>query len=183
MPLLYGARLPVQGECSVSEDDLKPSKTRRKKDMHALQDLGEALVGFSSEQLASLDIPEGLREAALEAKRITKHEARRRQMQYIGRLMRDVDTAPIRDKLDEIQGRSHTATAALHRAERWRDRLLEDEAAFTAFAEEYPGADMQALRACVREARKERDAQRPIRHFRELFKLIRNIDDNRHGPE
>lgn len=167
----------------VSEDDLKPSKTRRKKDMHALQDLGEALVGISAEQLASLDIPESLREAVAQAKRINKHEARRRQMQYIGRLMRDVDTTPIRDKLDELQGRSHGATAALHRAERWRDRLLEDDGAFTLFAQEYPTADLQALRACVREARKERESQRPIRHFRELFKLIRQIDESSHAPE
>jgi ribosome-associated protein len=163
----------------MSEDDLKPSKTHRKKEMHALQDLGEALVDFSAEQLAAVDIPDSLREAVREAKRLRKHEAKRRQMQYIGRLMREVDTAPIRAKLEEIEGRSTGATAALHRMERWRDRLLEDESAFTAFAQEYPAADLQALRTCVRETRKEREAQRPPRHYRELFKLLRSIDEDR----
>lgn len=168
----------------MSDDELKPSKTRRKKDMHELQDLGEALLTFNAEQLAAVDIPDSLREAVIEAKRITKHEAKRRQMQYIGRLMRDVDGTPIRAKLDEIQGRSAGATAALHRIERWRDRLLEDEGAFTAFAQEYPHADLQALRACVRETRKEREAQRPPKHYRELFKLLRAIDEDRaHAQE
>lgn len=155
----------------------KPSKTRVKKDMHALQDMGEALVALSTEQIESIDMPDSLREAVLDARRIRKHEARRRQMQYIGRLMRDVDPSPIRAKLEELEGRSQSATAALHRAERWRDRLIEDDEAFTAFAAEFPGADLQALRNFVRETRKDRAAERPQRHFRELFRLIRETID------
>ena len=92
-------------------DDQKPSKTSRKKDMHALQSIGEALVELSNEQLATVDMPESLRDAVVEAKRMhNKHEALRRQMQYIGRLMRDVDSTPIRARLDELAGRSATAT-------------------------------------------------------------------------
>lgn len=158
-------------------DDEKPSKTRRKKDMQALQAIGEALVELSAEQLAAVEIPEILRDAVLEAKRLNRHEARRRQMQYIGRLMRDVDPAPIRAKLDEYAGHSALATAALHRAERWRDRLLEDDEALTEFARSYPHAELQAVRAIVREARKERAAEQAPRHYRELFRLIRQIDD------
>lgn len=157
-------------------DDEKPSKTRRKKDMHELQALGEALVELSAERLGAVDIPADLRDAVTEARRITKHEARRRQMQYIGRLMRDVDPAPIRAKLDEWNGQSRDATAALHRVERWRERLLADDDALTEFARAYPGAALQPLRACLREARKEREAQKPPRHFRELFHLIKSID-------
>src|SRR5262245_19746567 len=109
----------------MSDEELKPSKTRRKKDMHALQDLGAALVELSAERLEAVDMPDNLREAIVEARRLHKqHEARRRQLQYIGRLMRDVDATPIRAKLEEWQGRSSAATAALHRIERWRDRLL-----------------------------------------------------------
>lgn len=79
------------------EQDIAPSKTRRKQEMHALQDIGEQLVELNSKQLAELDLPEALMDAIVEAKRLRKHEARRRQMQFIGKLMREVDTAPIRE--------------------------------------------------------------------------------------
>lgn len=164
-------------------DDEKPSKTRRKKDMHALQSLGEALVELSPEQLQSVEIPESLRDAVLDAKRLNKHEARRRQMQYIGKLMRGVDAGPIRAKLDEYAGRSAVATAALHRAERWRDRLMDDEQAFSEFAQAYPHADLQPVRTAVREARKERAAERPPRHYRELYRLIKAIDESRNQAD
>lgn len=154
-------------------DDERPSKTRRKKDMHALQDLGESLVELPAERLAQVALPEALRDAVLEASRLTRHEARRRQMQYIGRLMRDIDPAPIRAKLDEWRGRSREATALLHAAERWRERLLADDGALTAFANEHPGADLQALRAAIRETRRSQAAGAPPRHFRELFRLVR----------
>lgn len=161
-------------------DDEKPSKTRRKKDMHALQSLGEALVELRPEQLEGVEMPEALRDAVLEAKRLSnKHEARRRQMQYIGKLMRDVDATPIRAGLDELAGRSVGATAALHRVERWRDRLIEDEQALNDFAQAYPQADLQPVRTAVREVRKERAAERAPRHYRELFRLIKAIDESR----
>ena len=105
------------------EDAERPSKTRRKKDMHELQALGERLVELSSAQLAQVDMPDDLRDAVLEARRITGREGRRRQLQYIGRLMRDIDPAPIRAKLDEWHGQSREATAQMHAIERWRERL------------------------------------------------------------
>jgi ribosome-associated protein len=153
--------------------DDAPSKTQRKQEMHALQALGERLAALNAAQLASLDLPERLREAIADAQAIRSREAHRRQLQYIGRLMREVDPAPIRAQLEVWDGRSAAATAAHHRAERWRVRLLEDDAALTEFAREHPGADLQRLRACVREARRERLAGRDPRHFRELFRLIR----------
>jgi len=167
----------------MEQDDLerddRPSKTRRKQDMHALQALGAALVALGPGQLAAIDMPESLREAVLAAKRIASREARRRQLQYIGRLMRAVDPAPIRAKLDEWRGQSREATAALHRLERWRGRLLADERALTEFATEFPGADLQRLRALVRNARDEqaggeRDGK-PPRAFRALFREIKAI--------
>ncbi len=119
--------------------------------MHALQDLGVTLVELSTAQLAAVELPDDLRDAVLEARRITGREGRRRQMQYIGRLMRDIDPAPIRAKIDEWHGQSREATAQMHAVERWRERLLADDAALTEFANEHPGIDLQALRALIRE--------------------------------
>jgi ribosome-associated protein len=150
-----------------------PSKTQRKHAMHALQELGERLVSLSDERCAALHLPEALREAVNAAKRIRSREGLRRQMQFIGRLMRDTDPDPIRAKLAEWDGQSHAATALHHRLERWRERLLADDAALTEFARAHPGVDLQRLRACVRETRKEQRANKPSRQFRELFRLIR----------
>ncbi len=172
----------------MQDDDLPPSgtsKTRRKKDMHELQALGERLVTLNREQIEALDIPEALREAVEESHSITKHEARRRHMQFIGRLMRDVDPEPIREKLREWDGQSTEHTALLHRAERWRDRIIEDERAVQEFAAELGprGAQVnwQALRTQAKEARREREANRPPKHYRELFRDIRALLEARPG--
>lgn len=155
------------------EEQERPSKTQRKQAMHELQALGARLVGLNDERLAAVDLPEQLREAVLEARRIRSREGRRRQLQYIGKLMREIDPAPIRARFEAWDGQSIVATAAHHRAERWRERLLDDEGALTDFARECPGADLQRLRACVREARKDRLAGKPSRHYRELFRLVK----------
>jgi ribosome-associated protein len=153
----------------------KPSKTQRKRAMHELQALGERLVGLNPEQLAAVALPEGLHDAVEQAQHITKHEARRRQMQYIGRLMRDVDPEPIREKLRAWDGISTEETARVHRIERWREELLEDDGAFGALARAHPGIDTQRVRALVRNAREERGAGRPPRAYRELFRMLRDI--------
>src|SRR3954462_580079 len=129
------------------------SKTKRKQEMHELQALGAALVSLPEAQLRELSLEVPLREAVLEAKRIKSHEAKRRQMQYIGRLMRDVDPAPLRERLEAIPGHSAHAAAQHRRLEAWRERLLADDAALTAFAAEYPEADLQAVRTLIRNAR------------------------------
>ncbi len=155
-------------------DQQAPSKTQRKRAMHALQALGERLVALNSERLAQLDLPEALREAVAAARRIRSREALRRQLQFIGRLMREVDPEPIRAQLEAWSGQSRAATVAHRRIERWRERLLADDADFAAFAREQPHADLQALRTCVRAARAEQLAGKAPRHFRELFRLIRD---------
>lgn len=149
------------------------SKTRRKQNMHELQELGERLTELNDTQLAALDIPDELREAAVDARRITKHEARRRHMQYIGKLMRSVDPSRIRDRMAEWDGVSVEATAALHHIERWRDQMVEDDAALAKFMSEHPRADSQRLRAMIRSVREDRAAGRPARQFRELFRELR----------
>ncbi|MBI4989646.1 MAG: DUF615 domain-containing protein [Rhodocyclales bacterium] len=154
----------------------RPSKSQRKREMHALQDMGAALVELSAERLARIDMPDALRGALLEAQRLTRHEARRRQMQYIGRLMRDVDPAPIREALDAINGASAIETARQHRLERLRERLLEDEAVLTEIGTAHPGADITRLRQLRRGALHEREAGKPPKNFRELFRLLREIE-------
>jgi ribosome-associated protein len=153
----------------------KPSKTERKRVMHELQALGERLIGLNSEQLAAIALPENLHEAVEQARRIRKHEARRRQLQYIGRLMRDVDPEPIREKLKVWDGVSTEETARLHRIERWREELLGNDGAIGALVHAHPGTDTQRLRALVRNAREERNSGRPPRAYRELFRALRDI--------
>lgn len=152
------------------------SKTRRKQEMHELQALGAALVELTEAQLRGLELDEELRRAVAEARRITSHEARRRQLQYIGRLMRDVDPAPIRARLEAIEGGSAEATARHKRLEQLRERLLGDDAALTDFLAAHPGADAQELRTLIRNARREQKEGRPPRAFRELFRALKSLD-------
>jgi ribosome-associated protein len=152
--------------------DARPSKTQRKKDMHALQALGEELVGLSRDQLAGIDLPDELREAIAFAHRVTSHEGRRRHMQYIGKLMRTVDADDIRAAIGRATGASRVAVALMHLAERWRDRLLADDEALTDFMAERPGADVQWLRATIRAARREHGAGQPPKHARVLYRWL-----------
>lgn len=158
------------------QDEL-PSKTRRKKEMLALQDLGAQLVELNAQQLETMQLPESLLAAVLETKRLSKHEAKRRQLQYIGRLMRDVDAAPIRDRLEQWRGQGREHTAQLHAIERWRDELLAADPALQRFLDEHPGADSQKLRALIRNARREQSAALPPKSFRELFRALRETID------
>lgn len=180
------------GDDPVADDrDLRPSKSQKKRDMTALQKLGEELVGYPAERVAKVELPETLRSAIDEARGIRDHEGRRRQMQYIGRLMRDVDVAPIRTALDAWVGASRAETAALHGLERWRERLIDDDEALAMFATEHTAAlapdTLQRLRQAIRACRRERDAadgQRASKHYRELFRLVRDVvGDDAPAPE
>ena len=157
----------------------RPSKSQRKRDMHALQGLGEALVELSAERLARIDMPDALRSALLETQRITSHGARRRQLQYVGRLMREVDVEPIREALAALNGASAAETARQHRLERLRERLLDDEATLTEIGNAFPGADLQRLRQLRRSALKEREQNKPPKSFRELFRVLRDLEEGK----
>jgi ribosome-associated protein len=143
--------------------------------MTALQELGAQLVDLNEQQLNSMLLPQELLEAVLEAKRLTKHEAKRRQLQYIGRVMRDIDAVPIRDRLEEWRGQGREHTAQLHTLERWRDELLAGDPALERFLGQYPGADSQQLRTLIRNARREQASALPTKSFRELFRVLREI--------
>lgn len=152
------------------------SKTKRKQEMHDLQKLGVELVGLSESLLDDMALGAPLLGAILAAKRIHSHGAKRRQMQYIGRLMRDVDAAPIRERLSMLKGESVQAAAAHRRLEALRSRLMEDDEALTEFAATHPAADLQGLRALLRNARKETKEGKPPRAFRELFRFLKDAD-------
>jgi ribosome-associated protein len=159
-------------------DDL-PSKSQRKRDMDALQDIGEELTQLNQQQLDSIDLPENLREAVLEARAMKRNEARRRQMQYVGKLMRQVDPLPIRAKIDGFLSVSTEHTAQLHHIERWRERLIDDPQAISEFIAAYPEADSQQLRTLIRNVITERERSKPPKHFRALFQMIRGLAEAR----
>lgn len=154
-----------------------PSKSQRKRESSALQDLGKALVQLPIERVQKLDLPDALRAAVLEAQRITSHGALRRQMQYIGRLMRDVDPDPIVEQLAAIRGASDTAKAEFHTLERWRERLLADDAALTDWLASHPHGDAQQLRQLIRNARREAADGKPPRASRALFRMLAELHE------
>jgi ribosome-associated protein len=152
----------------------RPSKTQRKKEMHALQALGQQLVDLSRDQLARVDLPDELREAIDFAHKVTSHEGRRRHMQYIGKLMRRVDAEEVRAAIGRATGASRAAVALMHLAERWRDRLLADEpGAWDELGSQVDPAVLRELRSLARQARAERAAERPPAAARKLFRRLR----------
>lgn len=167
---------PAHASDEDFDDDRGPSKSSIKREMHALQDLGEQLVALSPERLAKVPLPEALYEAIREAQRISKHGARRRQLQYVGKLMRNVDPEPIQAMLDVFNGVSKAEVARQHRLERLRSDFLEDEKVVGRIAEDWPEADIQHLRVLRRNALKEREQGKPPRAYREIFRILRDLD-------
>lgn len=154
----------------------RPSKSQLKRDSHELQALGEALAEMSAERLKKLDAPESLIEAVLEYKRTRSHEGRRRQMQYIGKLMRQADAEPLREAVAAMRVPAARETLALHQAEQWRETLIAGDEALTRWMAEHPESDAQQLRSLIRAARKEATGtpeQRHGRSYRELFQFIK----------
>ncbi len=162
----------------INEDDRTiPSKTQRKLAMEELQSLGEALVDLPAERLKKIDLSDELREAIGAAQRMTRlDEAKRRQMQYIGRLMRSTDIEPLRAALADARGESASETARLHRLERLRSELLADEKTIQEIATLYPAIDLQHLRSLRRATLKEQQQNKPPRNFRAIFQLLKEAD-------
>jgi ribosome-associated protein len=150
-----------------------PSKSQRKREASALQDMGTELVKLSREQLEKITLPDALLAEILEARRIRSHGALRRQMQYIGKLMREADAAAIAAQLAEVRGESNASKAAFHALEQWRERLMADDQAVTAWLASHPATDAQQLRQLIRNARKEAAENKPPKSSRALFRLLR----------
>jgi ribosome-associated protein len=153
----------------------RPSKSQRKRDMTELQDIGTRLVLLSADQLSEFNLPERLREAIEDAQRIRNFEGRRRQMQFIGKLMREVDAAPIRARLEQWDGAGQRETAQLRQIERWRDELLAGEDALTRFATTFPGCDLQNVRSLIASVQRDTALKKPPKHYRELFRAIGKV--------
>ena len=159
------------------EETTEVSKTRRKRAMEELQALGETLAELPAERLNKIELPEELREAIDLYQRMSrKDDARRRQVQYIGRLMRQVEEEPIRTALANTRGDSAIETARLHRIERLRTSLMEDEKALSKVLVTYPDIDLTHLRSLLRAARKEKEDNRPPRNYRAIFQLLKDAD-------
>ena len=158
------------------------SRTDLKRESEELQELGEALLGFGPDAFARLKLPGKLLEAVLEARRITARGGKRRQLQFIGKLMRQQDHGTIdaiRETLHMHHAVSARESAALHTAETWRDRLIADDGSLQHWLSEHPATDAQQLRALIRQARSDArterpgDAQRHGRAYRGVFQLVR----------
>jgi ribosome-associated protein len=140
--------------------------------MSALQALGEALLNVGPARRAELDLPERLVEALDATQRITHREARRRQLQFIGRLMRGIDAAPIRTRLAQWADAPNAEKARLHAVERWRERLLAEGEALDRLCAEHPAADRARLAALVDAVHAERAHGQPPRAYRTLFRAL-----------
>jgi ribosome-associated protein len=169
---------PFQPEEPSEWADERPSKSELKRQMHDLQQLGESLSELSEARVAKLDLPESLLDALAEFRRIRSFEGRRRQLQFIGKLMRQVDPDPIRESVAAAKLGSAKETLALHEAERWREELLASDDAITRWINAHPDTEPQPLRSLVRAARKDLLAVAPEarrgRPYRDLFQLIKN---------
>jgi ribosome-associated protein len=163
----------------AEEEARSPSKSQQKRDMHALQDLGEALVALDAKRFAGLadelELPERLVDAIVAARGITAWGGRKRQLQYVGKLMRDQDPAPIRQRL-ELWAQGHDIdTARQHALERWRERLLAEPDALDALAAEFPRLDRPRLRSLVSRVHEERSRGSPPHAYRELFRALKSL--------
>lgn len=157
------------------ETDEPISKTKLKAEADAQQALGVRLTELSKDKLEKLGLPEALMIAVLDTKKITANGAIRRHRQYLGRLMRDIDTAPIVEQLARWDGKNSAENAYFHGLERWRDRLIADQNAFSEFIALHPKTDSQRLRTLIRNAQKEQLANKPPKSSREIFKLLREV--------
>jgi ribosome-associated protein len=182
-----GSELDLELKRELKGGD-EPSRTDLKKESDELQKLGESLLDLRSELMSKVDLPEKLVDAVADAKRITNFEGKRRQMQFIGKLMRKLDDDVIdgiKAALQEQSQGSAQETLQLHLAEQWRDRLISEDEACGEWLQSFPSTDSQQLRALIRQARKDAPsitaasvsqglAPRQSRAYREIFQLVRS---------
>ncbi|RBA23901.1 ribosome biogenesis factor YjgA [Herminiimonas fonticola] len=174
---------PNRGSCGFQSTEFeqeyeRPSKSELKRQMTALQKLGEELIAEPRDRVKRVPMPEDVRDAILECQLIKDHEGRRRQVQYVGKKMRSLEEheiAAIQKMLDSWRGASKSETAALHAIERKRDKLLADDKALTVLLEQNPQLEAQHLRTLIRNARKEQAENKPPKAYRELFQILKSL--------
>jgi len=161
----------------IDPRELAPSKSRLKRDAHGLQKLGADLLDVPESEWVSLGLAEDLVSALREAKRLHSRGARKRQLQYIGKLMRDIDPEPILQYFRQLRLKARQQAQRQHELEGWRDRLIEEgDPALGAFLELHAQADRQHLRQLIRQAKKEHAENKPPKSSRALFRYIRDLD-------
>ncbi|OOF40163.1 hypothetical protein BKK47_04840 [Rodentibacter mrazii] len=162
-------------EDEEQEEIIWVSKSEIKRDAEELKQLGEKLVNLTKTNLTKVPLDDSLLEAVELAQRLQK-EARRRQLQYIGKLLRGIDVEPIRDALDKIENKHNQQQAILHKLEMLRDKLVEQgDTALTDLLNEYPTADRQQLRNLIRVAQKEKAQDKPLKAYREIYQVLKDL--------
>ncbi len=176
---------PNRGSCGYQSNEFepeydRPSKSELKRQMTALQKMGQELVDSARDRVKRVPMPEDVRDAILECQNITNHEGRRRQMQFVGKKMRTLDEAEvalIQKTIDSWKGASKSETAAMHSLERKREKLLAKDEALTELLAENPELDVQHLRTLIRNARKEQAENKPPKAYREIFQILKEIQN------
>ncbi len=167
---------------SAADDTGEKSKTQVKRELQALQDLGERLTTLKPETIDRLPLSDALRKALADAPKHKAHIARKRHIQYIGKLMRGQDIEAIVALVDQLDASTRQYNERFHALERWRDRLLADgDSAVDAFVSDYPDGDRQHLRGLIRQAQHEAARNQPPAAARKLFKYIRDLDETKRG--
>ncbi|MDR0933893.1 MAG: DUF615 domain-containing protein [Burkholderiaceae bacterium] len=158
----------------------RPSKSSLKRDMTALQKLGQQLAEAPPERVGRIALPDDLAQAIAAYRGIKSHEGKRRQLQFIGKIMRSLeenDVATITRAIEGWKGQSKAETASMHALERQREKLLAEDAALTTLLAQYPQTDAQRLRGLIRNARKEQEQGKPAKAFREIFRILKQLRD------
>lgn len=164
-------------EQNTDSEDLKPSKSQRKRDMQAVKVLAEKLASLSSDQLSTLDMPD-IVDAIEQAKRITKGNARKRQIQHVTKLLSRTDTSRAKQLIDELDASSAAHIQKFHQLEIWREKLLEDDqVAMTEIVEAFPSVDRQQMRQIVRAAIKEKNSGDERVEYRKLFQFLKSLSE------
>lgn len=163
------------------DDDLAPSRSQLRRDALEVFKLAETLASLSDAELSRVPLADDMRDEVVRTRAVTSHIARKRATQFLAKQLRkldDADLAPIRAALDNDRAKAHHEAAALHRLEAWRTRLIDEgDAALDELLALHPSADRQHLRQLARNARAERDREKPLHAYRELFRALRELFD------
>ncbi len=169
----------MNDDTEFDEDDLPPSKTQLKRESEALQKVGEQLIALKQQDLDNMQLPEKLIEAVTVARKLNARSGLKRQKQYIGKIMREIDSEAVIKQLQHIQHRHDASNAAFKKTERWRDRLISENShqALTELLNQYPEMDRQHLNQLMRQAKKEAANDKAPVAARKLFKYVREFVD------
>jgi len=160
------------------EEDLPPSKSQEKRDCDALKKLGDTLTTLKQEELNTMSLPDTLLDAVREAQKIQSRSGLKRQRQYIGKIMRQIDADEIKNQLEQIKHKHDTNTTQFRKVERWRDQLLaDDKTALSEIIDAHPNIDRQHINQLIRQAKREQQQEKPPASARKLFKYLRDLQE------